>query len=237
MTHNDRTDRRTRARTTLLVGAMGASLLLGGFAVSRPTQAHDTPAVADATPKWAATGTLFESCTCAVPCTCNFGQGPSPHMYCYAVFAYRLDKASFDGVDLSGLVVAGSDGPKGTAGFLDDRATPAQRPALEKLAAKLYAQGGPAGVPAHWQTAKITADAQPHTLKLMVGDYGGFSADVLTGRDGVTPIVVENNAVWPIKRATKAKSRRLSMNNADSGTVAGDGTNANYGAFSFASGK
>ncbi len=108
---------------------------------------------------------------------------------------------------------------------------------LEKLAAKLYAQGGPAGIPAHWQTAKITADMEPHTLKLTVGEFGGFSADILTGRDGITPIVVENNAVWPIKRATKAKSRHLGMNAADSGTVAGDGTNANYGAFSFTGGK
>lgn len=194
------------------------------------------PAVAQtppAAPKWSASGTLLESCTCAVPCTCNFGQGPSPHMYCYAVYAYRLEKASWNGTDLSGLVIAGADGPKGTAGFVDARATPAQRPALEGLGRALFAQGGPSGAPSHWIPAAITHEVKGNELHLEVAGHGGFAAHVLIGRDGKTPIVVENNTIWPMKRATKGKSTRLSFDDTAAGTIKGDGTNANYGAFSF----
>src|SRR5205823_10964258 len=34
---------------------------------------------------WEISGDLTEACTCAVPCTCNFGRGPSPRHYCYAL--------------------------------------------------------------------------------------------------------------------------------------------------------
>ena len=183
---------------------------------------------------WQATGTLLESCTCAVPCSCNFGEGPSPHSYCHAVYGYRLDKAVYDGIDLSGLVVAGADGPKGSLGFLDERATPAQRPALTKLAPLLFAQGGAADGPRPLVWAAITHTIRGNVLHLSVAGHGGFVARVLIGRDGKTPIVVENNSVWPIARAVKGKSAPLDYKDATVGAIHGDGTNANYGAFTFA---
>jgi hypothetical protein len=193
------------------------------------------PALVRADPpsgKWNATGTLLESCTCAVPCTCNFGEGPSPHPYCHAVFAYRLEKASWDGVDLSGLVVAGADGPKGIDGFVDERATAVQRPALEKLAHVLFAQGGPNTGPRTFVPAAIVHEVKGNDLRLDIAGRGGFTARVIIGRDGKSPVVVENNTVWPIPRATKAKAS-LSFKGAAAGSIQGDGTNGNYGAFSF----
>ena len=186
---------------------------------------------------WQADGTLFESCTCAVPCSCNFGEPPSPHDYCYAVYAYRLGKASWDGVDLTGLVIAGADGPKGGAGFLDARATPAQRPALKQLARAVFAQGGAGNAPGMpFEFAAITPTVSGRDLTLSIGDQGGFQARVIVGRDGKSPVVVENNTVWPIARAIKAKSVALKFSNKAIGTITGSGTNANYGEFSF-SGK
>lgn len=182
---------------------------------------------------WSASGTLLESCTCAVPCSCNFGEGPSPHHYCHAVFAYRLDKAQFDGVDLSGLIVGGADGPGGGGGYLDSRATPAQRPALEKMAYALFAQGGPAGGKRPFISAPITHSVKGNNLRLEIAGHGGFAARVITGRDGKTPVVVENNTVWPIPRATKAKAQTLQFKSKGVGEVSGEGVNANYGAFSF----
>ena len=92
------------ALSTGFFGVTAASLLMTGSpAVAAP------PATNAST--WSASGTLLESCTCAVPCTCNFGEGPSPHPYCHAVFAYRLEKASWNGTDLSGLIIGGADGP------------------------------------------------------------------------------------------------------------------------------
>jgi hypothetical protein len=213
-------------------GSFALSAAGGGAPQALPA-ANDAPAaVAGA---WRATGTLLESCTCAVPCTCNFGEGPSPHHYCHAVFGYRLDKGSWDGVDLSGLVVAGADGPGGAAGYLDARATPTQRPALERLGRAVFAQGGPSSGPRSFVPAAITHEVKGNRLRLDIAGRGGFTADVIIGRDGKSPVVVENNTVWPIPRATKAKARPLAYRDAGAaGVIRGDGTNANYGAFSFA---
>jgi hypothetical protein len=180
---------------------------------------------------WSATGTLLESCTCAVPCTCNFGEGPSPHSYCHAVFSYQLDKASWNGMDLSGLIIGGADGPKGIIGFIDERATPEQRPILEKLARAVMAQGGPAGGTRRFVAAPITHSVRGNNLRLDIPGHGGFAATVITGRDGKSPIVVENNTVWPIPRAIKAKAKPLAYSDSTAGRIRGDGTNANYGKF------
>lgn len=182
---------------------------------------------------WSAAGTLLEACTCAVPCSCNFGEAPSPHPYCHAVFGYKLDKGSWNGVDLGGLVVGGADGPKGGIGFLDDRATPAQRPALESVARQIFAQGGPAGGPRRFVPVKVVHSVKGNDLRLDFAGHGGFAGRVIVGRDGRSPVVVENNTVWPIARAIKGRAVPLSFKDPAVGAIKGEGSNANYGAFSF----
>jgi hypothetical protein len=225
-----KTGRSLRRASLFVSGALFLSVLMSGHA-SAVRASGKTQAAAST--KWSATGMLFESCTCAVPCTCNFGQGPSPNHYCHSVFAYKLDKAVYNGIDLSGLVIVGSDGPKGTAGVLDDRATATQRPALEALGVALFGEGGPARAPRRWQTAKITATHEGNDLRLAIDGFGGFAAQVLIGRDGKTPVIVANNMTWPIKQAIKAKASKLTFHDADAGDIDTAGVNANYGAFSF----
>ncbi|MBC8136788.1 MAG: DUF1326 domain-containing protein [Fibrella sp.] len=198
-------------------------------------QTEAAPPVVPAKGQWTASGTLLEACTCSVPCSCNFGEPPSPNHYCHAVFAYRLEKASWDGVDLSGLVIAGADGPKGGAAFLDERATPAQRPALQRLTRVVFAQGGPGNAPEMPFTfASVTHSIAGNDLKLRIGDVGGFTARVIIGRDGKTPVVVENNTVWPIARAIKGKTGSLNFLDKNVGAISASGTNANYGKFTMA---
>lgn len=221
----------------------GAALAFAGLrpaaqrAVAAPTVPATTVAASAPSPSaatWTAKGTLLEACTCAVPCSCNFGEGPSPHPYCHAVYGYKLDPGSAWGTtDLSGLVIGGADGPNGNLGFLDDRATPAQQAALRRLADKVFAQGGPAGGPRTWQTAKIMHSVNGNDLRLGLGTLGGFKARVIVGRDGKSPVVVENNTIWPIPRAIKGRAVPLEFRDARTGAIHGDGTNANYGAFSF----
>ena len=193
------------------------------------------PAAPQASPgkgAWSARGTLLESCTCAVPCTCNFGEGPSPNHYCHAVFAYRLEKGQWDGVDLSGLVVGGADGPDGEVGFVDARATPEQRAALEKIGMAIFRQGGPVGRPRRFLAVPITHESKGRDLSLKLGTHGGFTAKVILGRDGRNPVVVENNTTWPIKRAIKGKASVLTLaESAGAGTINASGVNANFGEF------
>jgi hypothetical protein len=150
---------------SLLVVAIGAMVFLLPVASGQTATAGT----------WSATGVLLESCTCAVPCTCNFGEGPSPNHYCHAVYAYKLDKAQWDGVDLSGLVVGGADGPKGGAGYLDARATTEQRPALEKLTYALFRQGGPSSATRKFVSLNIIHEIKGNDLKLNYPGRGAHS--------------------------------------------------------------
>jgi hypothetical protein len=170
--------------------ATGAAATFGVFALAAQPRAAATQQIGGSTTAvdaatvsgplspaaWRATGTLLESCTCAVPCSCNFGEGPSPHPYCHAVFAYKLDPGSAWGTtDLSGLVFGGADGPKGNAGFLDARATREQRAALQMIAGAVFAQGGPANGPRAWTSVPITHTVNGNDLRLDLGGARRFS--------------------------------------------------------------
>src|ERR1041385_4863571 len=111
-----------------------------GLLLSLPASPHQATKPPVNTKGWQATGTLFEACSCSVPCPCNFGQGPSNN-YCHTIYAYRLKTATYGGVKLDGLVFGGGEGPKGAIGFLDSRATAAQKPVLEKLALAVFGKG------------------------------------------------------------------------------------------------
>ena len=224
----------TAAAFAATAGAtVAATAALATLALGQGGEASSPAPTRAAANTWTAKGTLLESCTCAVPCSCNFGEGPSPHDYCHAVFAYKLDAGSAWGAtDLGGLIFGGADGPKGNLGFLDERATPVQKTALRRVADKAFAEGGPAGGPRTWLTAKIVHSVNGNDLRLGLGDKGGFQARVIVGRDGKTPVVVENNTIWPIARAIKGKANPLQFRDPRVGTIRGDGSNANYGAFS-----
>src|SRR5262245_23943968 len=75
---------------------------------------------------WHISGALSEACTCNVPCTCNFGQGPSPHNYCHAVYAYGIKEGNYNGVKLDGLKFGGMENAKGSAVYVGDSACCAQ---------------------------------------------------------------------------------------------------------------
>ena len=82
---------------------------------------------------WRIQGKFSEACTCAVPCACNFGERPSPHEYCYAMWSYWVREGDWSGVKLNDLRIGGVDGPAGILGLLDERADPAQRAAMENI--------------------------------------------------------------------------------------------------------
>src|SRR5438067_11472641 len=83
--------------------------------------------------QWHITGDLSEACSCSVPCSCNFGQSPSPHAFCYALFGLDIQNGSYGNVDLSGLRLAGANGPKGGVWYIDERANMEQTEALKAI--------------------------------------------------------------------------------------------------------
>jgi hypothetical protein len=195
-----------------------------GGAKERP-QASVEPAT-----KWEASGTLLEACSCSVPCPCNFGQGPTGGS-CHTVYAYRLKTARFGGATLDGLAFGGGEADRGAMGFLDSRATPEQRAALEKLALAVFAKGGASGGPRKFETVKIVATDDAKRFHAAFGERGGFDADILFGRDRTHPIVVENNTTWPVARFVKGKTTRFEYQDGLGNRLRLDGVNANIGEF------
>jgi len=82
---------------------------------------------------WRIKGQLTEACTCSVPCSCNFGERPSPYDYCYTMWSYWVREGMSEKVKLDEMRIGGVDGPGGIMGLLDVRADPAQREAMENI--------------------------------------------------------------------------------------------------------
>ena len=99
-------------------------------------------------PNYEVEGSLLEACSCGAPCPCWIGEDPHGGT-CDAFLAYRIDKGSIKGVDVSGIafaIVAMIPGNvlKGNwrvAVYMSNKAVPAQKQAiLEAWTGKL---GGP----------------------------------------------------------------------------------------------
>lgn len=100
-----------------------------------------TAALSDKPPatSWQVKGELSEACSCSVPCPCNFGQSPSPHHFCYALFSLDVKEGHYGDTDLSGLRLAGAGGAKGTVWYIDARANKQQTAELTAIAKTLTA--------------------------------------------------------------------------------------------------
>lgn len=209
-----------------------AALVFVLFAPGSAQEAKNSPNKETGKPAadWQATGTLFEACSCNVPCPCNFGQSPT-NDYCHTVYAYRLKTARYEGVTLDGLIIAGGEGDKGVMGFLDSRASPEQKAALQKLALAVFAKGGASSGKRSFTTARLVAEDNAQTFKFGFGESGNVEADILVGADRKKPIIVENNTTWPVHRFIKGKTTQFDYKDTLGNKLNYSGVNANLGEF------
>lgn len=171
------------------------------------------PAEVVAANSWKIAGALTEACTCSVPCSCNFGEGPSPHSYCYPFYSYHIRKGNFGDITLDDLRFGSADLRGGRHMFIDERADERQREALRLIMARVIER-----VPAvdAEKTAKEIAKEVRYTAidqsyddrknHLKVAGIGEFAADYVMGLDKKAPVVVHNNTTWRIREAIKAKT-------------------------------
>jgi hypothetical protein len=191
--------------------------------------------------RWHIRGNLSEACTCSVPCSCNFGQGPSPNHYCWALFSYGIQRGNYGKVKLDGLNLAGAAGEKGFVIYVDQRATPEQAEALKAIAQHIGStMQPPPGAPADdstkllgMKTAAIEQVVGDKSCRLSLGDVGGFQADYLMGIDDKSPIVVENNWSWNVTHCIKAKASRLHYKDEFGNAFDVRDVNANQGKFDY----
>ena len=203
------------------------------------------PALArtDAATQWHITGDLSEACSCSVPCSCNFGENPSPHGFCYALFGLDIQSGSYNGVKLDGLRLAGANGAKGMVWYIDERANSEQAVALTSIAATVWhkaldANGikDPKKAPAEfrllgYKRARIEQSVGEKRNYLKLVGAGAFASDYVMGLDGKTPVVVENNWSWNIQHGMKGKTRTLAYHDAFGNRWNFQQTNANQGKF------
>lgn len=199
-----------------------AALFLLPLALS----ARDTAAVS-ASQHWEISGTLAEACTCAVPCTCNFGQGPSPHHYCHFVLSLQIDKGHYGNVKLDTLRLATAEAQEGRVAYIDERATPAQAQSLRAIARRIFGERLAGKI----ETAKITQESSERAIRVQIAGKGGFDANILMSRDGKSPIIVENNASFNVPKTTKSKTTAFRYSDAYGNQIDVRGTNGNKGHF------
>src|SRR2546423_151554 len=92
---------RVGMRRWLLVGIAGLLAVAAGGAPGLAGEAQ-----------WNISGDLSEACSCSVPCSCNFGESPSPHSFCWAMWALDIQKGGYGTIALDGLRLARANGAK-----------------------------------------------------------------------------------------------------------------------------
>jgi hypothetical protein len=177
---------------------------------------------------WELKGDLSEACSCSVPCTCNFRQGPSPHHFCWAMFALDIKQGHYGNLDLDGLHLVGAHADKAVVWYIDKSASPAQFDALRTISKDLRYR---AYLPQFFERAKITQDVTAKGNDVEVAGRGGFRADYLMGRDRHHPIVAENITAWNIPRAIKGKAEYFKYSDDHGNKLSFKGTNSNEGKF------
>jgi len=177
---------------------------------------------------WEITGTLTEACTCSVPCTCNFGEAPSPHHYCWSLYSLDIEKGHYGAVKLDGLHLAVAHAQSDRIAYIDELANPEQSAALKAIGSRILAGHHFNGV---FETAKITQEIGDTSARVQIGDAGGFETEYIIGRDGKTPVVVENNTTFNIPRSTKTKTKVFRYKDAHGNAIDAAATNGNQGKF------
>ena len=91
-------------------------------------------------PNWRVVGDWFDVCKCTIPCPCTFAQAPT-YGDCDVIFASHVREGHYGDVRLDGLNVVGLGSFEGNLWggdtkavmgmYLDERADPAQREALQ----------------------------------------------------------------------------------------------------------
>jgi hypothetical protein len=182
-----------------------------GAAVSSLNEAQ--PAETVAAKSWKITGSISEACTCAVPCSCNFGQGPSPHSYCYPFYSYHISKGTYGDITLDDLHFGSADLRNGRYMFIDERANDRQREALRLIMARVIervpAEGAEKKAKEIAESVRYEAVEQSYDERknhVKVEGLGEFAADYVMGLDKTTPVVVRNNTTWRVRETIKAKT-------------------------------
>ena len=225
-----------------VLGLSGGGLMAlnSGKKATEPRPGTEASAANISASGWRIQGTLTEACTCAAPCGCNFGQGPSPHHYCWAMFAYGIREGHYKGVKLDGLNIGAGSADKGLVFYLDERATPEQAEGLKAIVHRIcdtlkpeVGEIDPSLKLRAIKTATVEQVVGEKDCSLSIEGAGEFRADYLLGLDDKTPIIVENNWSWNIQHCIKGVASRMRYKDEAGNQFDVKKVNANIGQFDY----
>ena len=174
--------------------------------------------------KWNLSGSYFEACNCEVACPCVFLSAPSSGE-CNLLLAWHIEKGHLGDLPLDGLNVAlavHSPGPMtrvkwDVALYLDERASPAQRDALDAIFGG-QAGGEPAalapliGKVLGVKSVRIEFRAVGKRRSLRIPKVAEMRIEAIKGQGGAD-VTLENVPLIAVPNQTVvvAKSEKLSL--------------------------
>lgn len=169
------------------------------------------------TSNWSLKGDYFENCNCLGLCPCPFGGVPADG-HCDVGFAFHVEEGEFNGVALNGLNFVAvfytpgkmQDGNWTTAAYVDDRANPEQREALDQILSGKF--GGPferfMGFTTNYLGIKhvpIDYQADGHKHSVSIPQVMDFSTEDVVQSGQTEPLRVENMGTWRTPPVTVVK--------------------------------
>ena len=199
------------------------SLIIGAVCVAVPAQGADKPK--DKTP-WKITGQLEEACSCDAACPCWFDSKPTK-MTCSGGQVLFIEKGTYGRVKLDGLALANmSQSPEGKTmmgsfgnwnfsyNYIDEKATPEQRKALEAIAATVLVPGASKKTETRYVPIARKIDGKNHQITL--GQYGTFHGHLVEGGLGATPKIVNPPGADPIHHEyAQGRTSKMTYTDAD----------------------
>lgn len=170
--------------------------------------ADKKPKEAPKQPYWKITGQLEEACKCNAACPCWFGAKPT-HMNCGGQLVYFISKGRYGNVSVDGLAYARmAQSPDGksmmeSSGnwifdylYIDEKASPEQRKALESIAWATEPKESPN---VQIRYVPITRTVEGNLHHVTIGQYGTFSAHLLDSLLGGAPKISHAPGADPIR--------------------------------------
>src|SRR6266478_1477268 len=219
---------------SLFAYALVAALLI----LVAPVRAANEPK--DKTP-WKIKGQLEEACSCDAACPCWFNSKPTK-MTCGGGQVLFIEKGNYGKVKLDGLAIAtmGQSPADKTMmesfgswnfsyNYIDEKATPEQRKALEAIAAKVMAPG--ASKKTETRYVPITRKIEGKDHEITLGQYGSFHGHLIEGGMGGSPKIVNPPGADPLHHEyAQGRTSTMTYTDADQ-NWSWDNSNYMFGTF------
>jgi len=193
------------SRIMKTISLFPCALVAGLLCVGASLRAANEPE--DKTP-WKITGQLEEACSCDAACPCWFNSKPTK-MTCGGGQVLFIQKGNYGKVKLDGLAIAAiGQSPEGQTmmesfgnwnfsyNYIDEKATPEQRKALEAIAAKVLTPG--ASKKTETRYVPITRKLEGKDHEITLGQYGTFRGHLVEGGMGSASKIVNPPGADPI---------------------------------------